>query len=80
MERDKIQEKVLGVVSEKLSMFGNGEIRLESVFTDDLGADSLDRIEIIMGIEDEFDLVIPDSDVDVIKTVKDLVDYVAGKA
>ncbi len=55
------------------------EIKLESDFQDDLGVDSLDIFEIVMEIEDEFDLEIPNEDIENVKTVEDLVKYIDSK-
>src|SRR5690554_5107063 len=52
------------------------DITLETSFRDDLNADSLDLVELVMGLEDEFDLEIDDEDVEKIKTVGDAVDYI----
>ncbi|KGN03180.1 acyl carrier protein [Clostridium novyi A str. 4570] len=55
------------------------EIKLESDFQDDLGVDSLDIFEIVMEIEDEFDLEIPNEDIENVKTVEDLVKYIDSR-
>lgn len=55
------------------------EIKLESDFQDDLGVDSLDIFEIVMEIEDEFDLEIPNEDIENVKTVENLVKYIDSK-
>lgn len=55
------------------------EITLESSFVEDLGADSLDLVELVYGFEDEFGITIPDEDVEQIRTVKDAVDYISNK-
>lgn len=71
---DKVKEVVidqLGVDDDKVTM--------EASFVDDLGADSLDIVELIMGLETEFDLEIPDEDAEKISTVGDAVNYIAGK-
>ena len=54
-------------------------VNAESNFVEDLRADSLDMIEIVMKVEDEFNIEIPDEDVENIKTVGQAIDYVAGK-
>ncbi|WP_298868811.1 acyl carrier protein [uncultured Gimesia sp.] len=74
-----IEEKVVGIVSEQLG-HPKEEITLESKFIDDLKADSLDIVELVMGFEDEFDVTIPDDDYDKIKTVGDVVGYITEKA
>ena len=54
----------------------NSDITMDSVITDDLGADSLDLVDLLMSVEDEFDVEVPDDDVLKIKTVGDLVRYI----
>ncbi|HAA81323.1 MAG TPA: acyl carrier protein, partial [Thermoanaerobacter sp.] len=54
------------------------EITMESSFIDDLGADSLDIVELIMALEEEFDIEIPDEDAEKIKTVGDVVEYLSN--
>ncbi|MCR6515353.1 MAG: acyl carrier protein [Clostridium sp.] len=68
-------EKIQEIISEKLSI-DTDEITLESSFIDDLNADSLDIVELIMALEDELDMEIPDEDVEGFKTVGDVVSYV----
>ncbi|WP_024614623.1 acyl carrier protein [Clostridium sp. Ade.TY] len=68
-------EKIQEIVSEKLSI-DKDEITMESSFIDDLNADSLDIVELIMALEDELDMEIPDEDVEGFKTVGDVVEYV----
>ncbi|NLM51361.1 MAG: acyl carrier protein [Firmicutes bacterium] len=69
-----IFEKVKGLISEQLSM-DEDEISLETTF-DDLDADSLDIVELVMAIEEEFNLDISDEEVEEIKTVGDVVRYI----
>lgn len=71
----KVQERVIKVVGEQLG-HPQGDVKMENKITDDLGADSLDMIELTMAIEDEFEMEIPDTDAERIKTVQDIVDYV----
>lgn len=68
-------EKVREIIADKLSVSVD-EITLESSFIDDLNADSLDIVELIMALEDELDMEIPDEDVENFKTVGDVVNYV----
>ena len=68
-------DKIKKIVADKLSVDEN-EITLESSFIDDLNADSLDIVELIMALEDELDMEIPDEDVENFKTVGDVVNYV----
>ncbi|APQ95528.1 acyl carrier protein [Clostridium botulinum] len=70
-----IFEKIKATIAEQLSI-DEDEITMESSFIDDLGADSLDIVELIMALETEFDLEIPDEDAEKISTVGDVVDYI----
>jgi len=68
-------EKVKKIIAEQLGV-EEDDIAMESSFIDDLGADSLDIVELIMALEEEFDLEIPDSEAEKITTVGDVVDYI----
>jgi acyl carrier protein len=68
-------EKVKKIIVEQLGV-EEDEITMESSFIDDLGADSLDIVELIMALEEEFDLEIPDSEAEKITSVGDAVDYI----
>jgi acyl carrier protein len=70
--------QVKDVIVEKLSVDAD-KVTLEASFVDDLGADSLETVELIMGLEDKFGLTIADEDAEKIRTVKDAVDYIASK-
>ncbi len=70
-----VEDKVRKIVAEKLSV-DLAEVRLEASFVDDLGADSLDLVELIMSMEEEFDLDINDTDAEKLVTVKDAIDYI----
>ncbi len=70
-----IYSRVKKIIAERLSL-SEDEIRMDSSFLDDLGADSLDIVELIMAFEEEFDIKIPDEDAEKIETVKDVVDYI----
>ncbi len=72
------EEKVIAIVSEQLN-FPKEEISLTSSFTDDLKADSLDLVELVMEFEEEFDITIPDDDYEKIKSVGDAVKYIQEK-
>lgn len=74
MSSEEIFDKVKNIIVEQLGA-AEGEINLESSFIDDLGADSLDIVELIMAFEEEFDIEIPDEDAEKVVTVKDVVDY-----
>ncbi len=67
-------EKVKELIAEELAV-GEDEVTADASFIDDLGADSLDVVELVMAIEEEFDLEIPDEDAEKIGTVQDAVDY-----
>jgi acyl carrier protein len=73
-----IEEKVIGIVSDQLDV-PKEEISKDSSFVDDLKADSLDIVELVMALEDEFDVKIPDEDYDKIKTVGNAITYIEGK-
>lgn len=68
-------KKVKEVISEQLGIDAE-EITMESSFVDDLGADSLDVVELIMALETEFDIEIPDEEAERISTVGDIVEYI----
>ena len=68
-------DKVKKIIAEQLSL-NEEEITMESSFLDDLGADSLDVVEIIMALEEEFDIEIPDEDAEKAATVGDVTDYI----
>lgn len=72
-------EKVIGIVSEQLGV-PKEEVTKESSFVDDLKADSLDVVELVMEFEDEFGITIPDDDYDKIKTVGDAINYINEKS
>jgi len=76
METEEIFDKVKTVIVEQLGI-DESSVRMESSFLDDLGADSLDIVEFIMALEEEFGLEIPDEDVEKIVTVKDVVEYIS---
>jgi acyl carrier protein len=73
-----IEEKVKKIIEEKLSVNAD-QITLEAKFAEDLKADSLDTVELVMALEDEFGLDIPDEDADKIKTVQDAIEYISSK-
>ncbi|MHC1721254.1 MAG: acyl carrier protein [Clostridiaceae bacterium] len=68
-------EKIKGIISDQLGIDAE-EVKMESSFVDDLGADSLDIVELIMALETEFDLEIPDEDAEKISIVGDVVNYI----
>lgn len=70
-----VEDKVKKIIAEKLSV-DLAEVVLEASFVDDLGADSLDLVELIMSMEEEFDIDISDEDAEKLVTVKDAIDYI----
>ncbi|MCC7422991.1 MAG: acyl carrier protein [Planctomycetaceae bacterium] len=74
-----VEEKVIGIVSEQLGV-PKEEVKRESSFVDDLKADSLDVVELVMEFEDEFEITIPDDDYEKIRTVGDAIDYIEQKS
>lgn len=75
MNPDAILEKVKDVIVEQLGV-EDDSIKLDTSFIDDLGADSLDIVELIMALEEEFDMQIPDGEAEKISTVNDVVEYI----
>ena len=75
MSSEEVFEKVKGIIVEQLGV-NEATITLEASFIDDLGADSLDIVELIMALEEAFDIEIPDSDAEKVVTVGDVVDYI----
>ncbi len=78
MEKVTIEEKVINIISNKLGL-PKEEVTPAASFTMDLGADSLDTVELIMDFEKEFNLKISDEDAMGIKTVADAIDYIAAR-
>lgn len=72
-----IEEKVKSIIVDQLGV-NEAEVAPSASFVDDLGADSLDTIELVMAFEEAFSIEIPDEDAEKIKTVKDAMDYVAA--
>ncbi|MFH1355554.1 MAG: acyl carrier protein [bacterium] len=75
MTKASIESKVLTIVANQLSLREN-DFSLKSKFVDDLGADSLDIVELIMEVEEAYDIEIPDEDVEHMASIKDIVDYI----
>ena len=71
----EIAEKVVQIVSEQMSVDKN-EISRTTSFVNDLNADSLDTVELVMELEDEFELTIPDEEAEKLKTVGEAIDYI----
>ena len=70
-----VQSRIISLTATQLGL-GEDEISLDSNFMDDLGADSLDTVELVMNIEDEFEIEIPDDEVEEMHTVKSVLNYV----
>ena len=75
---DNTLEKITEIIVDKLGV-DSQKITLEAKFIDDLGADSLDTVELIMQFEEEFEIEIPDEDAEKILSVKQAVDYIESK-
>ena len=78
MSMEEIEARVIKIVSEQLGV-EKANVSKESRFIDDLGADSLDTVELVMALEDEFDCEIPDEEAEKIMTVGDALAYVEKK-
>lgn len=74
-----VEDKVKKIIGEKLGV-DLTEITDESALVDDLGADSLDLVELIMSLEEGFDIEVPDDDAEKLVTVKDAIEYINSKA
>ena len=74
---ENIEQRVKKIVAEQLGV-NETEIKSESSFVDDLGADSLDTVELVMALEDEFGIEIPDEEAEKITTVQLAIDYAVG--
>jgi acyl carrier protein len=74
----EIEAKVKKIIEEKLSVNAD-QITMDAKFAEDLKADSLDTVELVMALEDEFGLDIPDEEAEKIKTVKNAIDYITEK-
>jgi acyl carrier protein len=72
-----IEERVKKITIEQLGV-SEAEVKIDSSFVDDLGADSLDTVELVMALEEEFDTEIPDEEAEKITTVQAAVDYVTA--
>jgi len=74
---DNIEQRVKKIVAEQLGV-NEAEIKNESSFVDDLGADSLDTVELVMALEEEFETEIPDEEAEKITTVKQAIDFISA--
>ena len=75
MSTEEVFEKVKAIIVEQLGVTESA-VTMEASFIDDLGADSLDIVELVMALEEEFDLEIPDADAEKVVAVSDVVDYI----
>ncbi len=76
---EQVFDKVVGIVSEQMGV-DKSEIKKETSFVNDLNADSLDTVELVMEFEDEFDMSIPDEEAEKIQTVGDAVEFIMSVA
>ena len=74
---ENIEQRIKKIVAEQLGVNG-AEVKNESSFVNDLGADSLDTVELVMALEEEFDCEIPDEQAEKINTVQEAIDYVTA--
>jgi acyl carrier protein len=79
MEKDELLKKMKSIVADKLSI-SEEQVTEEASFIEDLGADSLDTVELVMALEDEFGLDIPDEDAEKLTTVGKAMEYIVGHA
>jgi len=70
-----VEKRIIGIICEQLDV-DEKDVVPEASFVDDLGADSLDQVELIMAMEETFDISIPDEDAEKIGTVQDTIDYI----
>lgn len=75
MKANEIESRVKKIVVEQLGV-KEEEVTIEASFVDDLGADSLDTVELVMALEEEFETEIPDADAEKINTIKDAINYI----
>ena len=74
---ESVEQRVKKIVAEQLGV-NESDIKNESTFVDDLGADSLDTVELVMALEEEFECEIPDDEAEKITSVQQAIDYVKG--
>ena len=75
MSTEEVFEKVKSIIVEQLGVVETS-VEMDASFIDDLGADSLDIVELVMALEEEFDIEIPDADAEKVVTVGDVVEYI----
>ncbi len=73
-----VEEQVRGIIAEQLGVKAD-EIKNDASFVDDLGADSLDTVELVMALEEEFETEIPDEEAEKITTVQQAIDYILAR-
>ena len=78
MDTEEVFEKVKAIIVEQLGT-PEDNVKMDSSFIDDLGADSLDIVELVMAIEETFDIEIPDEDAEKVVTIGDVVKYISEK-
>ena len=78
LSKEEVQDKVVNIVCGQLGT-SQDKVRPETSFINDLGADSLDTVELVMEFEDEFEISIPDEDAEKIQSVGNAIDYIFGK-
>lgn len=76
---DNIEQRIKKIVAEQLGV-SEAEVKIESSFVNDLGADSLDTVELVMALEEEFECEIPDEQAEKINTVQEAINYVTEHA
>ncbi len=73
-----VEDQIKGIIAEQLGVKAD-ELKNEASFVDDLGADSLDTVELVMALEEEFETEIPDEDAESITTVQQAIDYILAR-
>ncbi|QER42420.1 acyl carrier protein [Thermodesulfobacterium sp. TA1] len=73
-----VEEKVIDIIAQKLNL-SKDQVKPEASFIEDLGADSLDLVELVMAMEEAFGMEVPDEDAEKLRTVQDVIDYVKSK-
>jgi acyl carrier protein len=78
IEMSSVEDQVRGIIAEQLGVKAD-EIKNDASFVDDLGADSLDTVELVMALEEEFETEIPDEEAEKITTVQQAIDYITSR-